>query len=411
MPGLERLDAVVVGAGQAGLGVSHFLARAGIPHRVLERGRIGESWRSQRWDAFHMNTINAQTLMPGQRCCGAEPEGFMTHHGWVSLLEAFAATHRLPVESGTPVIEVTPEDGGYRVATPRGALLARNLVVASGGQNCPRTPALARTLQLGLRQVHTADYRNPATLPRGAVLVAGAGQSGCQIAADLLDAGRTVYLATCRVGRLPRRYRGRDIVVWMHACGIADARADELADPSSRYRGQPQIGPFRTISLQSLSARGAVLLGRLLGTEGGELRFADDLAENMRAADAASAEMKSTIDAWIARNGLEAPPPGPDPEEEAAPSLPDPPILALDPARAGISTVIWGTGFGGDFSWLRLGRVLDARGDPVHAAGVGRHPGLFYTGLPWLTARKSALVTGVAHDAPRIAALVAARCD
>jgi putative flavoprotein involved in K+ transport len=255
--------------------------------------------------------------------------------------------------------------------------------------------------------VHTADYRNSAVLPPGAVLVAGAGQSGCQIAADLLDAGRTVFLATCRVGRLPRRYRGRDIVVWMHACGIAD----ELDDPSSRYRGQPQIGPFRTISLQSLSARGAVLLGRLLGAEGGELRFADDLAENMRAADAASEEAKRTIDAWIARNGLEAPPPEPDPEEEVAPRLPDLPILALDPARAGISTVIWGTGFGGDFSWLRLERVLDARGDPVHAAGVGRHPGLFYTGLPWLTARKSALVTGVAHDAPRIAALVAARCD
>lgn len=282
--------------------------------------------------------------------------------------------------------------------------------MASGGQTRPRIPALGSSLPGRLLQLHSADYRSPAALPPGAVLVVGAGQSGCQIAADLLDAGRKVYLATCRVGRLPRRYRGRDIVVWMHESGLSDARWEDLADPESRFHGQPQLGPVRTISLQSLSARGAVLLGRLAGAEDGFLRFAGDLADNMRHADQASADTKRKIDAYIARAGVDAPPAEPDPDEVGAPRMPNPPVLALDPVQAEISTVIWGTGFDGDFSWLRVPGAADARGYPVHDRGVAACPGLFFIGLPWLSARKSALITGVEHDGPRIADLVAARC-
>ena len=406
----EILDAVVVGAGQAGLGVSHYLSRAGVRHRVLERGRVGETWRSQRWDAFRMNTINAQTLMPGQRYEGRDSDGFMTHHGWVELLNSFAAANHLPVDTGVPVTEVSDAGGTYRVVTPGGAILAHNLIVASGGQNRPRIPAVASLLPGRLLQLHLSEYRNVATLPPGAVLVVGAGQSGCQIAAELLDAGRQVYLATCRVGRLPRRYRGRDIVVWLHESGMADLRWEDLADPESRFRGQPQFVPIRTISLQSLSARGAMLLGRLAGVENGFLRFAEDLADNMRHADQASAELKCKIDAYIARSGVDAPPAELDPDEVVEPRLPNPPVLALDSAKAKISTVIWGTGFYGDFSWLHVHGATDSRGYPVHDRGVAACPGLFFTGLPWLSARKSGLVTGVGHDAPRIAEMVAARC-
>jgi putative flavoprotein involved in K+ transport len=407
------LDAVVVGAGQAGLGVSHHLARAGVRHRVLERGRIGESWRRQRWDSFRMNTVNAQTVMPGQRYDGPDPEGFMTQHGWVGLLEDFAARHRLPVEAGRPVTELAPAEGSpgaFRLATPSGAVFARNVVIASGAHIQPRLLPSAGSLPADLAQVHSADYRNPAALPEGAVLVVGAGQSGCQIAEDLLDAGRTVFLSTCRVGRLPRRYRGRDTIVWIHDAGIADVRPEDLADRSVLTRGQPQIAAGHTVSLQSLSARGAVLLGRFEGAEGGRLRFVDDLAENIRFADRASEDMKRQIDARIERLGLDAPPPEPDPAETVAPRLPDPPILSLDPSAHGVSAVVWCTGLDGDFGWVRLPGVFDGNGRPAHERGVTVCPGVYFTGLPWLSARRSGLVTGVEHDAPRIAALVAERC-
>ena len=407
------MDAVVVGAGQAGLGVSYHLGRAGVRHRVLERGRIGESWRTQRWDAFRMNTINAQTVMPGQRYEGPEPEGFMTQHGWVGLLEGFAASKRLPVDLYRPATELSLHDGSpgtFRLATPRGVVLARSVVIASGAHIRPRLPPSAGAPQAGLTQIHSADYRNPAALPDGAVLVVGAGQSGCQIAEELLGAGRTVYLSTCRVGRSPRRYRGRDTVVWAHQSGIADVRPEDLADRSILTRGEPQFAPGRTVSLQSLSARGAVLLGRFERIEGGRLRFADDLAENIRFADRVSEDIKRRIDAYIEGAGLDAPPPEPDPAENVEPRLPDPPILALDPAARGISAVVWCTGLDGDFGWVRLPGVLDAEGRPAHERGATACPGVYFTGLPWLSARRSGLVTGVEHDAPRIAGLVAARC-
>ena len=407
------LDAVVVGAGQAGLGVSHFLARAGVRHRVLERARVGESWRTQRWDMFRMNTINRMTVMPGQRYEGPDPEGFMSQHGWVGLLEEFVTANGLPVEEGTPIVDLASAEstaGVYRLSTPREAILARCVVIASGANIRPRLPPSAGSLPAGLTQLHSAEYRNPAGLPEGAVLVAGAGTSGCQIAEDLLGAGRAVYLATCRVGRLPRRYRGRDTIVWAHETGFADERIEDLADRSVIDRGRPQVSPGHTVSLQSLSARGVVLLGRFAGAEGPHLRFADDLAENIAFADRASAAAKRRIDAHIARLGLDAPPAEDDPAETVAPRLPDPPILSLDPAARGVTAVVWCTGLDGDFGWVRLPGVLDGRGGPVHERGVTARAGVFFTGLPWLTARRSDLVTGVERDAPRIARLVAARC-
>jgi putative flavoprotein involved in K+ transport len=407
------MDAIVVGAGQAGLGVSYYLARAGLRHRVLEHGRIGESWRSQRWDAFRMNTINSMTVMPGQRYEGPDPEGFMSQHGWVAQLEDFAAANRLPVEMGTPVVDLAPAKsmaGAYCVSIPQETIFARSVVIASGGNVRPRLPSSAGSLPVGLAQLHSADYRNPAGLPEGAVLIVGAGNSGLQIAEDLLDAGRAVYFATCRIGRLPRRYRGRDTVVWAHDTGFSDERTEDVTDRSVLTRGRPQIAPGHTVSLQSLSARGVVLLGRFIGVEGPHLRFADDLQENIAFADQASAAAKRRIDADIQRLGLHAPPAEEDPAETVAPRLPDPPILSLEPAASGISAVIWCTGLDGDFSWVRLPGVLDGQGRPVHERGVTACAGIYFTGLPWLSARRSDLVSGVEWDAPRIAELVVAQC-
>ncbi len=407
------LAAVVVGAGQAGLAVSYFLSRAGVRHLVLERGRIGESWLAQRWDSFRLNTINAQSVMPDRRYEGPEGEGFMTHQQWAELLERFAERNRLPIGLGTPVTELTAAEelpGTFRVRTSHEVIFTRNVVIASGAHTRPRLPVSARAIPSDLVQIHSADYRNPAALPPGSALVIGAGQSGCQIAEELLGAGRTVYLSTCRVGRSPRRYRGRDLIVWSHESGLADVRPEDLADRSVLTRGEPQIAPGHTISLQSLSARGVVLLGRFATAEGGRLRFANDLAENIRFADHASEEIKRRIDAYIEHNGLTAPPAEPDPAEVVAPRLPDPPILSLEPSACGISTVVWCTGLDGDFGWVRLPGVLDAQGRPAHEHGVASCPGVYFTGLPWLSARRSGLVTGVEHDAPRIAELVAARC-
>ena len=235
----DILDALVVGAGWAGLGVSYYLGRAGLRHRVLERGRIAETWRTQRWDSFRVNLPNFATVMPGCRYDGPEPEGFMTRDEFVDLLEGFAAHNRLPVETAAPVVDLTYDEGTaslYRVTTPHGNLLARNVVIASGDLNRPRRHRLAKSLPSGLLQVHAGEYRHAGALAPGAVLVVGCGQSGGQVAEDLIASGRTVYLATGRTGRIPRRYRGHDIVFWMQASGVFDVPRRDLIDEAGKLR-------------------------------------------------------------------------------------------------------------------------------------------------------------------------------
>jgi putative flavoprotein involved in K+ transport len=403
------LDAVVIGAGWAGLGVSRALARAGLRQRVLERDRIGATWRTQRWDAFRMNSTKIQTLMPGDRYEGPDPDGFMTRDEFVALLEDFATRNRLPVETNTPVLELArdEDDGVFRLTTPRGTLRTRNVVVASGSQNRARRPAAAAALSPNLLQIDACDYRSPAALPGGAVLVAGSAQSGGQIAEDLSNAGRTVFLATARVGRMPRRYRGKDIFVWLEQSGLFDV--PRQTEPSGRIGARPMVGAIRTISLQSLSAQGVVLLGRFTGVEEGRLTFADDLEANIRFADESSATLKRQIDEYIARGGLDAPLAVDDPAEAVAPRLPDPPILSLDPGQSGLTTVIWCTGFTGDFSWIRLPGVLDAQSQPIHQEGITALPGLYFTGLESPSSRRAGTMLGIAEEARRIVEHVSQR--
>jgi len=408
----DVLDAIVVGAGWAGLGVSYFLTQAGARHRVLERKRIGETWRAQRWNSFRMNTPHVQTVMPGDRYKGPDPEGVLTRDEFVALLEDFVGRNRLPVETDTAVTELAPdqEDGVYRLTTPCGPCRARNVVIASGNLNCPLRPTWTGALPRGLRQIDASDYRSAASLHPGAVLVVGSGQSGGQIAEDLAQAGRMVFLATSQVGRARRRYRGRDIMIWLVECGLFDVPRKEFIQPSGRIAPRPLFGAQHTISLQSLSAQGVVLLGRLTGIEsGGQLSFADDTEENVRFADEASVKMQCQIDEYIARAGIDAPVAEPDPAETVAPCLASPPIRSLDPAERGITTVIWCTGFRGDFSWVRLPGVLNAQGQPVHEDGVASRPGVYFAGLDFATTRKSGTILAVAEEAARLVERITAR--
>jgi putative flavoprotein involved in K+ transport len=296
------------------------------------------------------------------------------------------------------------------VLTPRGALSVRNVVIASGSLNRPRRPAATCALPSHLLQMDASDYRNSAALPAGAVLVVGSAQCGGQIAEDLVQASRTVFLATGRVGRMPRRYRGHDIVYWLRRSGLFDVPRKDFLDPSGRILGRPLLGVGHTVSLQSLSAQGVVLLGRLIGVDGDQrLTFAADLEENIRFGDESSAQFKRHIDAYISQAGIDAPAAEADPDEIVVPRLPAPPIRSLDPAEHGISTVIWCTGFEGDFEWVKVPGVLDERGQPLHEEGVSMQTGLYFAGLDFASTRKSGTLLSLAEEGPRLIGHLLAR--
>ena len=405
MTGTDRsLDAAVIGAGWAGLGVSYVLAKAGLSHRVLERGRIGETWRTQRWDSFHLNTPKFQAVMPGDCYDGPDPEGFYTRNEFVVLLEDYARRCRLPVAIDTPVTALTcdGEDRIYRLITPTGEFTARAVVVASGSLNRPRRPELARALPPGLQQIDPSVYRNPDALPPGAVLVVGSAQSGGQIAEDLAIAGRVVFLSTGRTGRKPRRYRGRDVSFWEQEAGLYDIPRKDFVGPDGRIPGRPLLGTPHTISLQSLSAQGVVLLGRFTGIANGRLTFADDVRENIRLGDEAAAKTRRHIDDYIACHGIDAPQAIDEPAETVAPRLPNPPILSLDPSEHHLSTVIWCTGFEGDFSFVQVPGLLNAHQQPLEKEGLTDAPGIYFAGVDFSSTRKSGLITSIAEEAERL---------
>lgn len=418
--GDDVFDVIIVGAGQAGLAVSYYLKRDGRRFVVLERGRVGETWRSQRWDSFALNTPNWANVLPGYPYDGPEPDGFWRRDELVSYFERYVGKFDLPVRFGAAVTAVERSAGGdgFIVRTDDAAaasLQARSVVVAAGILQKPRIPGLSADLPDSVAQLHTADYRSPAALPPGAVVVVGGGQSGCQIAEELLRAGRTVYLCTSKVARLPRRYRGREVLEWLVEAGFFDEAVDELEDPAIRFATQPQISGVgrhgHTVSLQQLERDGARLLGRLIGVEGGTLVADDRLPEYIAFADERSAKFKRDIDDYIARAGLEAPPAEGDPAD--APAPPDAGRRAptrLDLVEADVGAIVWCTGFTGDFSWLHL-PVLDDDGMPRHEKGISPEPGIYFIGFPWLSRRKSGIIYGVVEDAERIASAIARHLD
>ncbi len=396
--GADVLDAVVVGAGWAGLGVSYWLAQKRLRHSVLERGRVAETWRTQRWNAFRMNTPNVQTVMPGDRYEGPDPEGFLPRDQFIALLEDFAARNALPIEADTAVSELVREDGVYRLTTSQGTRRARNVVVASGDLNNAVRPPWSAAVSPDIYQVDASGYRSAADLPAGAVLVVGNGQSGSQIAEELAAAGRKVFLATSRVGLLPRRYRGRDVVIWLDESGFLDVRREEIIRLAGRI---PPRGI--NVSLEALGVMGIVLLGRVTGvTDGGRLSFSDDVEANLRFANEAADKAKRYIDEYIDRAGIDAPASEPDPAETVAWRPPVPAIASLDPHEAGIASIVWCTGFKGDYSYVKIPGALDAAGKPLHTDGVGALPGLYFAGLDFASTRKSGIILGIAEEAPRL---------
>jgi putative flavoprotein involved in K+ transport len=399
----HTVDVIVIGAGQAGLAASYLLGQEGVPHLVLERRAVGESWRTQRWDSFMLNTPNWANALPGSDFHPEAPDGFVSGGALVGYFEDYAGSHALPVRTGCDVTSVDPlPDGRYRVRTSDEEFQASAVVLASGGLSRPRIPPLAARIAPDVEVLSAAAYRNPPSLPDGAVLVIGAGQSGCQIAEDLLEGGRRVFVSTSRVARVPRSYRGRDAFAWMRELGTWEVRLEALNDPSMEFAPQPQISGTRgghTLSLQSLAAQGATLVGRVVGIEGHELTLEPNVRACIAFADAKSAEFKSDVDAYIEKNRIPADPALPDPGE---PGLPD--LGGSDERRdlrlkrSGIASVIWCTGYGADWSWVHAG-VFAENGAPRHRRGVTQSKGLYFIGLPWLSKRKSGILYGVGEDA------------
>ncbi len=415
---MKPLDAVVVGAGQAGLAASYYLCLDHREHIVLERGRIGETWLSQRWDSFRLNTTNFMNVLPGLPYDGPEPDGFWPQRALVEYFERYGQRFELPVRTGVTVTSVRQSEGqdGFVVETAidghaQEPLLTRSVIIASGVLQKPRIPQVASRLPASITQMHTATYRKPEALPPGAVVVVGSGQSGVQIAEELRSAGRTVYLCTSKATRVPRRYRGREILEWWIDMGFLDVTYDSLEDKSISRLVQPQISGLgrygHSLSLQHLARQGVVILGRLMDVEADTLVLGDEAAAHVHFADEFSKRMKDRIDAYVEKAGITAPPNEADPADE-----PDPDAQCASPLRtlnlrdANISTVIWATGYVGDFDWVNL-PVFDAEGSPMHRRGVSPVPGLYFLGFPWLNSRKSGIIYGVGEDAHYIADAIA----
>jgi putative flavoprotein involved in K+ transport len=405
----EHVDTVVIGAGVAGLSTSAGLAAQDVEHVVLERGRVGESWRSQRWDGFRLNTPTWMNRLPGAVASGRPPHAFATRDRLVRELDEYVVGLDLPVREGVRVEALQRRDRGYAIETADGALVARNVVLACGAQTVPRVPArLAAGLATRLDQLHVADYRRPADLPAGGVLIVGSGQSGAQIADELLAARRRVYLATSDTGRMPRWHRGRDVTEWWRDMGRYEQRRDEVGD-GARSMGQPLVSGARgraSLSLQGLARRGAVLLGRLDGIDGEHAHLAGDLRDHLAHGDRAAAAARREIDEHIARAGIDAPAHEPEAADRPLSDVVERRRLHL--GAEGITTVIWATGFGADFSFVHM-PLLDARGLPSHTAGATPAHGLWVVGLPWLTRRSSGILYGMRSDGLEIAARISAR--
>jgi putative flavoprotein involved in K+ transport len=392
-------NTVVIGAGQAGLAASWWLVNRGVDHVVLERGRVAEKWRSQRWDSFTLLSPNWQTRLPGHAYFGPDPDGFMTGAETADFLADYARSFAAPVLSGVTVTRVRPGGDGWVVETSAGTFTASNVIVATGELATPHVPSM----ELPVPALHTSDYRNPDALPSGAVLVVGAGPSGQQIARELAAAGRRVHLAVGGHKTLPRRYRGHDTYWWMDRLGMLSRSVDTLPGgrPPRRGRNAVLAGGTHDLDVPTLAAAGVVVHGRLLDVQNGTARFGDDLAATLTAADANADRFRATVDAYVATHRYPVPVEAPRPHGPVAEGP-----RALDLGE--IAAVVWATGFRRDYSWLSA-PVLDAAGEPEHEHGITAAPGLYFLGLRWQSRRSSSFLDGVAADAEHVTAHLAAR--
>lgn len=408
LDGLHR-SVAVIGGGQAGLAMSYCLVYRGIDHVVLERHEAGHEWATRRWDSFCLVTPNWQCQLPGFGYHGEDPDGFMPRDQVVAYLRAYAASFGPPLVEGVEATRLRQDPGGgFLVQTSDGSLTADQVVLATGPYQVPLRPRLADRLPEELTQLHSSEYRSPEQLPPGAVLVVGTGQSGCQIAEDLHLAGRRVHLAVGGAPRVARRYRGRDMVAWLADMGYYRKGIDEFADADAvRFRANHYVtgrDGGRDIDLRRFALEGMRLYGRLTRVRAGALGFESDLAKNLDAADAVSEGIKDSVDAYLRSAGIDAPT-----EQRYQPVWqPGDETRELDFAAAGVTSVVWATGFGRDHRWIDV-PVFDGRGYPTHNRGVTSCPGLYLLGLPWQYAWGSGRFCGVAADA-RYLATGSSRC-
>jgi len=401
---MRRTDVAIIGAGQAGLAMSACLTARGIDHVVLERGRVAERWRHGSWDSLRLLTPNWLSELPGLRYAGPDPHGYMSKDEFISYLTDYAATFGAPVVSDAEVRRVTHTGAHYQVETSAGAWRATALVVATGQCDSPCIPPVAQQLSPYFHQLHAALYRSPQALPEGGVLIVGASASGLQIAEELHQAGRHVTLSSGRHNRLPRHYRGRDIMWWLDRLGILDDRPADVPDLGDAHR-QPSLQMVGrrapSLDLALLRKAGVRVMGRAVMASRTAMDFANDLAATTAAAEHKLVRMLERIDRGIDQRGISA-----GAAEPRAPVLLDAPAARIDLAASGVRTVIWATGYRLHYPWLDV-PVLDRHGTIVEQGGITAAPGLYVLGLRWLRRRSSSFITGTGRDAHELTREVA----
>ncbi len=403
------IETVIIGAGQGGLSAGYYLKQAGREFTILEKSAYpGSAWREDRWDSFCLNTPNWAFRLPGAEYAENSPNNFMALPEIITRFDQYTRTNNLPVQYRVQVNELSPmTGGGYRLLTTGGEITARNVIAAAGLFQTPLIPDFADGISPQVLQIHSGRYRNPGSLPDGAVMVVGSAQSGCQIAEELYQSGRQVYLSVGGAGRLPRRYRGRDIVDWLNQTGFFTRTPDRLPNLNARFKANVQISGVNgghTINLHRFARDGVRLVGRLSGAAGDTLTFLPGMKQSLLNTDRFEQETLHQIDAFIQRSGIEAPP---ETVETLQDGLAQEEITDLDLKKSGITTLIWAAGYRFDYRWIKL-PIFDAAGFPVSRQGETSSEGLYFVGLPWLPDMKSGLLLGVGENARYIAEKIAA---
>ena len=405
---IVEVETLIIGGGQAGLAMSEHLTNRGVPHLIVERHRIAERWRSERWDSLVANGPAWHDRFPSMMFAGVDPDSFATKDQIVEYFEAYAKQIAAPIRCGVEVkaLQNKADDSGFRAVTSAGVIEATNVVVATGPFQRPVVPTVVPD-EAGVAQIHSSAYRNPDQLREGAVLIIGAGSSGVQIAEELARSGRRVYLSVGPHSRPPRRYRGRDFVWWLGALGEWDAK---VVAPGTEHVTIAVSGANggHTVDLRELAARGVTLLGSAGAFQDGAIHFLPNLAKNIADGDSNYLSVLRAADAYVREKDLGFPE-----EADAYAIASDPecvthPILQLNLAAAGVTSIIWATGYALNFGWLKVA-AFDEKGRPAHQRGVSAVPGLYFLGLAWLSRRASPFIWGVWHDAEHLAGHIAAR--